>query len=162
MLSQVESEYLEKANGYKLHGRRVVLGLGINIENRKGSYRKGIDKDGNKWRTKMLVPYGEIRGTKGTDGEPVDVFIGDSKKSRRVFVIHILRQDNGKYDEDKVMIGFDTPEAAYQMFSKHYDNPEKFFDSMDEMTIDEFKKKIFSGEYHGKMLKSENIEGTDD
>jgi len=139
---------------HKLQGTMILQGLGINIENRKGSIRRGQDRKGNVWSTEMKVPYGEIRKTKGADGDPVDVFIGPNPKSKKVFVIHINNPMNGRYDEDKVMIGFNRMENAYDMFSLHYDKAGDFFHSMDEMTMAQFKKKVFSGKYRGKMLKS--------
>jgi hypothetical protein len=60
--------------------------------------------------------------------------------------------DFKKYDEDKVMMGFSSPEEAKAAYMKQYDDP-KFFGDMKEMTIPELKEKIKDKKYEGKMLK---------
>ena len=62
---------LEKSltwSGHKLQDRTSRNGLKISIENKKGSVRRGVDKDGHQWATKMHFDYGYIRGSEGTDG----------------------------------------------------------------------------------------------
>src|SRR6267142_1782052 len=89
----------------KLHDRIKFRGLSISIENRKGSIRKGVDKNGKAWKVKMTHAYGYIRMTEGVDGDHVDCFIGPNENAKNVYIIH--RQDPGMkvYDEDKCMVG---------------------------------------------------------
>ena len=136
-----------------LEGRINVQGLDVSIENRKGSVRSGTDPDGNEWHTKMIHPYGYILGSKGEDGEHLDAFIGPDKDSQVVTVIRIKDPKTGKSDEDKVFLGFADEAAAISSFNKHYDDPGKFFESANTMSMDEFKDKL-SGPYNKKIKLS--------
>ena len=138
---------LEKA-AYKLHGQMDFQGLNISIENRKGSVRKGVDKDGHEWRTKMKHAYGYIRMSdevrrKGSDGDHVDCFIGPDKTSEKVFVVHLNRADDGKFDEDKVFLGFGSKDEAKAAFDANYDKiGRKLFGGMTEMDMSAFKQRL--------------------
>lgn len=114
-------------------GTAEVQGLTIDIENMPGTIRKGPG-----WEIRMKNAYGEIRGTKGADGDPIDVFIGPNLRSRKVYIIHQKMRNANKYDEDKVMLGFDSLEEAKKAYLKHYDTT-KYFYSIEEMSIDKFK-----------------------
>ena len=98
-------------------------GLRIDIENKKGSTRKGTSPDGEEWATKMHAHYGEIRGTKGVDKDALDVYVGPNHDSSTVVVVHQNDPATGKYDEDKVMLGYDSPEEALGCYLKQYDRP---------------------------------------
>jgi inorganic pyrophosphatase len=87
--------------GYKLQGRTEFQGLKIAIENKKGSIRRGVDENGEKWETKLTADYGYIVGTEGTDGDAVDCFIGENPASQLVFVMHTQNPETGKYDEER-------------------------------------------------------------
>jgi len=126
-------------SGHKLYYRTTFQGLPISIENRKGSVRRGVDPDGHKWETKMKYPYGYIRLTEGVDGDHVDCYLGPNKDSRKVYVIHQKNPDTGEYDEDKVMLGFNSAKEAKEAFLAHYDKP-GFYGGMDSFDIEEFKK----------------------
>lgn len=139
---------------YKLAYRTDFQGLPVSVENRKGSYRHwydaGKDQEG---KTKMVFPYGYIRGTLGTDGDEVDVYLGPDKKSEKVFAVTQFKApDFVEVDEQKIMLGFSSAQAAKSAYLKHMDNP-KFFKDMKEMTMDEFKIKL--GKKKGKLIKSE-------
>jgi hypothetical protein len=123
----------------KLQGSLDFQGLKISIENRKGSIREGMDSNGHKWKVKMNYPYGYIKLTEGTDGDHVDVYIGDNKMSDRVYIIHQNNPDTGNYDEDKIMLGFDTAEEARAGYLSQYDRP-GFFGSMEITTMEKFKE----------------------
>lgn len=136
-----------------LQGRLNFQGLEISIENRKGGVRKGVDTDGNEWRTKMKLPYGYIRRTAGADEEHIDCFVGPVEGSKIVYVVSIKDPETGKYDEDKVMLGFDSKEDAEKAFRQHYDDPEKFHLATTTMTMEGFKKKIFGDFEKGRRTK---------
>lgn len=138
-------------SGWKLQGRMNIHGMDISIENRKGSTRRGKDKDGHAWKTKMHADYGYIRGTVGRDKDHVDCYVGPNRESTRVFIVHQNDPTTGKYDEDKVMLGFNTPKEAKELYLKQYDRP-GFFGSMDETDIDTFKEKAFSDNAKGRKI----------
>lgn len=133
----------EIAAQFKLEGKTVFQGLPIAIENDVGSVRQGQDKGGHKWRTVMKYPYGYIVGTKGKgmDGMAIDCYVGPNKDAKYAFVVHQMKPDTGKYDEDKVMLGFTDAAEAKAAYLDHYDNP-KFFGSISAVPMAEFKKKV--------------------
>jgi 3'-phosphoadenosine 5'-phosphosulfate sulfotransferase (PAPS reductase)/FAD synthetase len=130
----------------KLHYRTTFQGLPISIENRKGSVRHWTDRNGMKGKTKMLMPYGYVRGVLGADGDQLDVFIGPNKHSRTVFVVNqrAAHIDARKFDEHKTLLGFDSLADAKDAYLKHFDSP-KFLGSITEMTIERFKRWISDG-----------------
>lgn len=144
---------LSKIANRPLQGRLNFQGLEISIENRKGGVREGVDTDGNEWRTKMKYPYGYIRSTEGADGDHIDCFVGPDKDSQTVYVVHIKDPKTGKYDEDKVMLGFGSKEEAEKAFCQHYDDPEKFHLDTTTITLDDFKKKILNDFDKGKQTR---------
>lgn len=127
----------------KLHKKYDFRGLKVSIENRAGSTREGIDKNGKPWKVKMTHDYGYIRGTEGIDGDHVDCFIGPNKDSEMVYVIHRVDPDTKVYDEDKTMLGFDSAKDAKSCFLANYDRPGNF-GSMDEIPFDKFKEKVLA------------------
>lgn len=130
---------------YPFVGTVKAHGLTIHLENLKGSVRKGKG-----WKTKMKHHYGEILGTRGVDRDKLDVYLGPNPKSKKVFVVHQNNPKTEKYDEDKVMLGFDSAEAAKKGYLSQYNSP-RFFRSMTEWKLDDFKKKIF-GENRGEKV----------
>ena len=128
--------------GRKLQGRINFQGLNISIENRKGSIRYGIDSDGHSWKTKMNYPYGRIIGVQrlGHDGDHIDCYVGDNRQSDKVYIIHIKNCVTGKYDEDKIMLGFNNQKEVIAAFKTQYDNFSKIFDGIEKMSIYEFKE----------------------
>jgi SPP1 gp7 family putative phage head morphogenesis protein len=119
------------------------IGLTIRIENRAGSKREWTDSDGTRGSTRMLYDYGELVDFIGADGEGVDVFIGPSETPLLIYVIHqrSKRSDFATYDEDKVMIGWDSADAARAAYVAQYDDP-RFFGGMSSFTIDDFKRRL--------------------
>lgn len=152
----------KESAAYKLHGRTEFQGLPISIENRKGSYRYWKDQNGkDKGRTYMNYSYGYIRGTEGTDGDHLDVYLGPQEDSQRVFVVNQVKKPkdsvkgDGKewrgFDEQKVMLGFPDAAAARAAYKKQYDDP-RFFGSMKELSMDEFKSRVAKKSYHGEKI----------
>ena len=145
---------LEKSltwSGHKLQNRTSWNGLKISIENKKGSVRRGVDKDGHQWETKMHFDYGYIRGSEGTDGDHVDCYLGDNMDAKKVYIVHQNDPVTHKYDEDKCMLGFDTLEDAKKAYLMQYDRP-GFLGKIDTMDFDEFKEFILLKRNHGKKI----------
>lgn len=134
---------MEKAGEeeFKLQGHTEHQGIPIAIENRKGSVRKGVDKDGKPWRTKMFHPYGYIKGSKGADGEEVDAYVGPHEEAAHAYVVHQRKSDGKGYDEDKVMLGFPSKEEAVKGYLKHY-NSDKFLGPVKEVPVERLKEML--------------------
>lgn len=133
------------ADNYK-KGRVNIAGLSIAIENPKGSTRSGEDADGNRWETSMAHHYGDIKGHKGADGEDIDVFIGDNPQSDRVFVVDQIDPKTGKFDEHKVMVGFDSLEQAEAGYRASYEDGWQGLGQTSEMTEADFKRWLKEGD----------------
>jgi hypothetical protein len=139
-------------SGHKLQARTKVQGMDISIENRKGSTRSGTDKDGHEWHTFMNFDYGYIRVTVGRDKDHLDCYVGPNLDADTVYIVHQNDPVTGEYDEDKVMIGFDSEGEAKEAYLKQYDRP-GFLGPIDKMGIDAFKEKAFDPANKGKMIK---------
>ncbi len=133
-----------EAGNYK-KGHINLHGLDISIENPKGSTRSGTDKDGTPWENTMTSHYGYIKGSIGADKEHVDVFVGDNYGSDKAFVVNQNHPHNGKFDEHKVMLGFDTAEQAKEGYLKNYVDGWKGLGSITEIPVSELKDRIKSG-----------------
>jgi hypothetical protein len=152
-LTSGKDDKLKEEKTFKLQDRISFRGLDIAVENKKGSVRRGVDNDGEEWETKMFYPYGYIRGTMGVDGDAVDCFVGPNKESDKVFVVHQEDPENGKFDEDKVMLGFDSLDYARAAYLAHYDD-QNFLGKITAMNFEEFKKKVFATKKKPGMIKS--------
>jgi hypothetical protein len=113
-------------------------GLDIAIENPYGSIREGKTSDGREWSNRMAAHYGEFVGTKGADGDPVDVFIGPYPESKRIWVIN--QTFGGKFDEHKAMLGFADADSARAAYVNSYTRDWTGLGSMVSMSLSEFKQ----------------------
>ena len=139
--------------------RIKAFGFDISVETPKGSHRHWKDPhSGESGSTKMLYDYGYIRRTEGTDGDHVDVYVGPNAESDRVFIIDQLKKPDFKqFDEQKVMLGFDDADAARAAYLKHYNDP-RFFGSMKEMSVEDFREKVLNRKNHGKKVGAERVQ----
>jgi len=153
---------------YKVVRKIKFQGLDISIEHDKGDLRHWTDDaTGEKGSTKMNYPYGYICRTDGADGEQVDVYVGPNAKSEEVFVVHQMKKPNFKrYDEDKVMVGFESAREAKAAYLMSFSNP-KFFGSMTSTDITSFKRMFVNKSWddvwspRGKMPESPIQPGED-
>lgn len=126
--------------------RRTVAGFEVVIENPAGSTRTWIDANGEQGSTLMRYAYGFITGAMGADGEAVDVYIGPEAAPAFVFVVHQRkRTDWTTYDEDKVMLGFASADAARDAYLGQYTDA-RFFGGMTTLSIDDFRAALVSRE----------------
>ena len=132
------------ADKHKLRGHMSFQGLRLAIENRKGDVRTGTGKDGKRWHTEMKLPYGYIVGSKGKDGEGVDVYVGPDKQAPTAFVVHQHKEDGTGFDEDKVMLGLSSKQEAVKAFLAHYDSP-KFLGPVSEVPVEHLKELVQNG-----------------
>ena len=139
------------ASGYPLQGRRKWRGLDVSIENRVGSVRCGEAADGKKWQTKMIYPYGYLKKTEGIDHDHLDCFVGPDEDSLTVYIVHQLEPATGEFDEDKVMLNFESADEAKRAYLAHYDTP-KVFGGMSEMHAADFRALVKSGKLKGKVV----------
>lgn len=101
-------------------GRLDYQGLPILVETAAGETRSGTDPDGRPWSVVMPWHYGEIEGTLGLDGDPIDVMVGPDATAADVFILHLSRPGEVACDEDKAYLGFADEEAALAAFRAAY------------------------------------------
>lgn len=141
------TEAQKEAGNYK-KGHVRIGQFNITVENPKGSVRRGTDANGNRWETTMRNTYGYIRGTEGVDGDHIDVFLTndiDGWNGRRVYVVDQYNED-GTFDEHKVMLGFNEEDEArdayFSNYSKGWSDRHKIV--MTSTNLEDFEKWIDS------------------
>lgn len=141
----------------KLHGYINFQGMDISVETGRSRIRQWYNPhDGSQGMSRMTLPYGYIKGTLGTDGDHVDVFVGPDHSAGNVYVVHTTKApDFTKYDEDKCFVGLNSPEEATWAFNASYSDP-RFFGGMSIWTMDEFKDalKTMRGQKLEQLAKS--------
>lgn len=136
------TEAQKEAGNYR-KGHIKVDGYDIALENPKGSTRSGKDANGKEWSITMKHDYGYIRGTKGTDGDHIDVYLSDNPTAGNVYVVDQIDQQTGDFDEHKVMYGFDSMDEAVQAYRDQYEDGWKV-GNVTEVSREEFKKWVDS------------------
>lgn len=138
---------------HKLAKRMKFQGFDISVEQDVGDVRKWFNShDNTHGETTMRNPYGYIRRTLGSDGDHVDVYVGPDESAKFVYVVNQVRgPDFTKYDEQKVMLGFPSEEAAKSAYLAHYNNP-RFLRDIVPMPLEEFRTKVYAAD--GRMVKA--------
>ena len=136
------TEAQKEAGNYR-KGHIKVDGYDIALENPKGTTRSGKDANGKEWSITMKHDYGYIRGTKGTDGDHIDVYLSDNPTAGNVYVVDQIDQQTGVFDEHKVMYGFGSMEEAVQAYRDQYEDGWKV-GKVTEVSREEFKKWVDS------------------
>jgi hypothetical protein len=128
----------EAGNYKKAHIK--VDGFDLSIENPAGSTRSGVDASGKEWSQKMFSHYGYLKRSLGKDGDQVDVFINPKgKEGKEIFVVDQVDPKTNKFDEHKVMIGYDSKEDAKQAYLSNYEDGWKGLGNISGMSQETFK-----------------------
>ena len=154
------TEAQKKAGNYK-KGHFKIDGYDVSIENPKGSVRRGTDANGKKWEQKMNNTYGYIRGTEGVDGDHIDVFFSDDPSQGDVFVVDQVNND-GTFDEHKVMYGFASAEEARKAYLSNYEDGWQGLGAITHVSKEEFKKWVESSHRKTKpFAEYKNVNAVD-
>ncbi len=132
----------KEAGNYK-KGHIKIDGFNVTIEQPKGSIRRGKDVNGENWESQMHNTYGYIRGTEGVDGDHIDIYLSDNPAEGNVFVIDQVNND-GSFDEHKVMYGFPDRESAKQAYLSNYEDGWQGLGNITEVSKEDFKKWVDS------------------
>jgi hypothetical protein len=127
----------QDAGNYKV-GRATVQGIPVSIEQPRGSYRSGVNKRGQEWRTRLAAHYGYITGTTGADGDAIDCFIGPWPEADHVFVINQVSPD-GTFDEHKCVLGAVDEEHARRLYLDSYARNWRGLGGVVPMTMNQFR-----------------------
>lgn len=133
-----EPTQAQKEAGNYAKGHIRIAGMDVSIENPAGTRRQP------EWAP-LAHDYGYIRRTEGADGDHVDVFMGPNATDadNPVFVIDQVNED-GSFDEHKVMLGFPSAKAARDGYLANYQPGWKGLGGVRKMGMDEFKRWVAS------------------
>jgi hypothetical protein len=147
----------KKAGNYE-KGHATVAGLDISIENPAGSRRRP------EW-PELKSHYGYVKGTIGFDKDHLDIFIKPGTPEDWdgvVFVVNQLKA-NGKFDEHKVMLGWDDVADAEAGYLENYEAGwEDRIQSIGMLPMDEFAKWARDSSDEGPTGGPLEVDETDD
>lgn len=124
----------QKEAGNYTKGHARVAGLDVSIENPAGSKRRP------EWPT-LKQHYGYVKGSVGMDKDHLDVFVKPGTPEDWKGTVYVVNQkkDDGRPDEHKAMVGFDSREAARAAYLENYTAGwEKNIDSVVPIRSDKF------------------------
>ncbi len=141
------TEGQKEAGNYAKSHHTIFGNLKVAIENPKGSKRSGKSADGHEWSVTMPAHYGYIKGTIGKDLDHVDVYLGEHLKSPHVWIVNQIDAKTGKFDEHKVMLGYETKDSALSDYTKAFSDGKgkERIGSVASMTVDGFKRWLTDG-----------------
>ncbi len=152
----------QAAAGNYQHLHREWNGLPISIETVKGGTR--TDKHGQWSVPDFPADYGRFKGTIGGDGEHVDLFMGDHPESPHVFVLDQIDPKTGKWDEHKVLTGYESLDQAVAAYDSSFSDgsgPSRR-GKVTEMTVPELKEWLKTegtkSEAHPQFVLRKNLE----
>ncbi len=105
---------IEAGNQKKGHER--FAGKPISIENAAGSIRKSKPGLEPAWEVEMPYHYGDIKGTRGADKDPIDIAF-DPQGGENHYVVDQKNAETGKFDEHKVFAHTTTPERVGELYN---------------------------------------------
>lgn len=128
----------------------TLHGIPLALEWRKGEVRKYFNHNPLKkkstgtidYNKKMEADYGYVRNVMDADGEELDVYIGPNRDSEKIFVLEKLRSSDASFDENKIMLGYDSMAEAKKSYLRHQDKDE--MGKVREITLAQFKKEFLS------------------
>ena len=132
------NEQIEAGNYKK--GPVKISGLDISIENPAGSKRRP------EWPT-IKSHYGYVKGVaaRSPDKEHTDVFVKPKTPEDYNGPVFVVDQNhaNGKFDESKTMIGWETPAEARAAYLENYTKGfESRIRNITELSMDEYKARL--------------------
>lgn len=116
-------------------GKVTVNGFNLEMENAPGTERNG---------RLMSQPYGRFAEVEGADGDKLDVFVGPKPtSSEQVYIIDQVNED-GTFDEHKVMLGYPNQLSAVKAYKQNA-APGRPMGPVTAMTLQEFREVTASG-----------------
>lgn len=126
----------QKEAGNYAKGHTRIAGLDISIENPAGSKRRP------EWKA-LKDHYGYFKRSIAFDApDNVDVFVKPGTPSDfagKVYVIDQISPKTGKFDEHKVMLGYDSKAEANDAYHRNYQNGWKGMASITAMPQEKFR-----------------------
>lgn len=153
--SKPEPTQAQKEAGNYSKGHVRLGGMDLAIENPAGSERKGVDASGKPWSVKMKSHYGYIKGTIGRDKDHIDIFVKPGTEmlddNAPVFVVDQVDPKTGRFDEHKVLAGFENEADARAAYLENYTQGWKGLGDITQTTTADFKNWTKSGDTKAKF-----------
>ena len=134
---QIKQSFIEKFADDEVKDTKDYHGIKIDIEWPKGSIRSYEGSD--TYVTHMLCSYGYARGIEGSDGDQLDIYLGDGD-SDTAYIVDQL-DDEGNFDEQKVLLGFDSEAEAADIYLQHM--PGYMLGDIREVPVDKLKNALY-------------------
>lgn len=125
----------------------TFAGLPITVEVPAGETRTILNDEGDVVYQQLLEnDYGELAGTLGRDGDPIDVILGPNERAPFVYIADFV--DLGpvveeRQNEDKILLGFNSLSDATTAFKAMY--PPSFLGGMKTVPLGTFIGEIMLG-----------------
>jgi len=148
----------EQAGNFKQGHITIPLdgGIPVTVQKAAGMQRSGVDQDGKTWTSTLKHDYGYAKRTIGADKEPIDVFVGPNPESKRAYVVDQNSVKTGDFDEHKLMLGFNSREAASDAYLSNYPKGWTGRGHVTPMSIEQAKDWLDNGDTkapaHGQQL----------
>lgn len=141
----------KEAGNYKV-GKVRLQGMDISIENPRGSVRSGTAPDGTRWENTLAHHYGYVNGSRGADGDQIDVFLTDGAEDASVVWVIDQKNKDGSFDEHKGVIGPATEEEARAAYLANYDAGWDGLGAISSMPVEAFRAWAMDGKRKKKPL----------
>lgn len=129
------SSYVKEKRANDPVKRKVkVQGVPIWLEWLKGETREYKKNGTVKYSRLMEADYGYIPGTRDSDGEELDVYLGPDRSARNAYVIRQMKKTGG-FDEHKVMVGYPSKSAAKASYLAHMSGCPECFGGMQAIPV---------------------------
>jgi N12 class adenine-specific DNA methylase len=131
----------QQAAGNYQKGHHTIGGLDFSIENPEGSKRRP------EWPA-LKHHYGYIKGTVGRDKDHLDAFIHPDTPddyNGPVYIIDQIDPKTGKFDEHKIMVGFNTQQQAEFGYLDNYERGWKGLGDIKRVEWEGFKRWLKEG-----------------
>ena len=133
-------------------------GVQVAIENPKGSTRIRADSGASK----MAADYGQILREHGPDHDHMntDTFVGPHKHSDKVFVVNQQHPHTGKFNEHKVLLGYNDRAHALRDYAHSFSDGlgHKRIQSVVEMHTDQLKDWLKKANHTAPLKKADGGE----
>lgn len=126
-----------RAGNYR-KGRVTLHGLRVAIETPQGERRTG-KANGEPWSVICQAHYGYIEGTRGADGDELDVYVGPWPESQMAYVVNRVKDDDSGFDEHKLLLGFTDADSAITAYRNSYERGRAGDASVIPCSIDQLK-----------------------
>jgi len=134
------TQFASKVANDPIKEKLEVAGVPVWIEWKAGEKREYKDRKGAiKYSKLMKHHYGYIPETKDADGEEIDIYLGENRKAQKAWVIKQLKADGKTFDENKVMMGFNSQADAKASYDHHMGDAKERFGGIKEVPVSALK-----------------------